>query len=161
MKKENSYTCFDNFVVAKFTNCEEYFLCDKDDWEYLKKYSWCKDGAGYAMHRFYEGAIPKNIRMHTLIVKAEKPFVVDHINKDKRDNRRTNLRIVSEQKNATNKRLSTRNKTGVEGVCVDKKSGKYRAYIGINGKHKSLGWYNTLEEAKAARIIAENAERDE
>lgn len=157
MKKRNDYTIFDTFVVARFTNCDEHFLCDIEDWERLKRFAWLKDDRGYPMHRFNVDGEWKNIRMHDMILNVPQGYVVDHSNRDKRDCRKTNLRLVTSAENARNKVLSTRNKTGVEGVCRDKRSGKYRAYIRCEGKHKSLGWYNTLAEAAEARMMAERA----
>lgn len=56
---------------------------------------------------------------------------------------------------AFKKGLSKNNKTGVKGVCWDKTFQKYCAYIGFQGKQIKLGKFNTLEEAKMARMMAE------
>ena len=60
---------------------------------------------------------------------------------------------------AYKKRLQTtkpnkNNKTGVRGVCWDKRRKKYIAYAEYNGKNKFLGRYNILEDAKKARELA-------
>lgn len=54
-----------------------------------------------------------------------------------------------------NKKIPTNNSTGVVGVSFHKKTGKYRAYLTVNGKRKHLGMYNTLSEAAEARRIGE------
>lgn len=54
-----------------------------------------------------------------------------------------------------NNKLTSRNKTGVRGVCYLKDKKMYRAYISINGKRKYLGDFNTLDEATAVRKNAE------
>ena len=52
-------------------------------------------------------------------------------------------------------KLSSRNSSGVKGVCFDKRKKKYRAYISINKKQIRLGLYKTLKEAAFARKKAE------
>ena len=54
-----------------------------------------------------------------------------------------------------NQRVCKTNKTRITGVCQDRKSGKYKAEIYINGKNKWLGSFNTILEAKEARKQAE------
>lgn len=52
-------------------------------------------------------------------------------------------------------RTPTHNTTGYKGVCYDKKSGKYMAYIMLRYKQKTLGRFSTIEEAVKARQRAE------
>jgi len=56
---------------------------------------------------------------------------------------------------ARNKRIYKNNKTGVNGVCLHKGNKKYSAYIWLNGKQKTLGSFDTIEEAGIARKEAE------
>ena len=69
---------------------------------------------------------------------------VDHINGDKLDNRRENLRLIAAAENAQNKR-STR------GVTQDPRTGKWVARAQVNGKRYLIGGFDTQEEATAAR----------
>lgn len=48
MKKHNEYYVFNNIVFVKYTNCNEYFICDLEDWNTLKEYSWMRLRNGYA-----------------------------------------------------------------------------------------------------------------
>lgn len=77
---------------------------------------------------------------------------VDHINGDPADNRIDNLRVVSAQGNARNKRRDHRNTTGVPGVYWHKEAGKWCA--GIN-KREKLGYFSNFEDAVKARKAAE------
>ena len=62
-----------------------------------------------------------------------------------------NLRICSPTQNVHNSRPSTRNKTGVRGVCFDKVKNKWRVGISINKKFKVVGYYEDLNQAITER----------
>lgn len=91
---------------------------------------------------------------HRVVMNAKKGEVVDHINGDTLDNRRSNLRVCSYSQNSKNQKISKRNKTGVVGVCMSK-NGKYIAQIRSDGKDMYLGSFKTIEEAIKARKDAE------
>lgn len=76
---------------------------------------------------------------------------IDHINGIRTDNRLDNLREASTQQNSWNSSTRKDSTTGYKGVSIDKRCGKYRAYININGKQKSLGYYTTAYEAHLVR----------
>lgn len=80
-------------------------------------------------------------------------FHIDHINGDKLDNRICNLRKSNPLSNQRNRKKNVNNSTGVNGVYVSR--GKYRARIKIKGVLVHLGTYDTLEEAKEARLLAD------
>jgi hypothetical protein len=83
---------------------------------------------------------------------------IDHINGNKLDNRRENLRVVSASVNQANrKRLNKNNSSGMRGVSLTKLSKKkpWKAQIMANRKQLHLGLFATKEEAIAARIAAE------
>ena len=75
---------------------------------------------------------------------------VDHIDNNKTNNHVLNLRWATRTENQRNRPKSKLNTSGVKGVYLEK--GKYRARIRIDGNHVCLGRYDTLEEAKQARI---------
>lgn len=81
--------------------------------------------------------------------------IIDHINGDGTDNRICNLRVVTDQENAMNKRLNKRNKIGAHDVHYAPHIRKWIARISFKGERKHLGVFKTLEEAKAARSQAE------
>ena len=82
---------------------------------------------------------------------------IDHINRDKLDNRIENLRCVTPGQNILNSKLSKNNTSGVTGVRFQPRGGKWTARVMIDRKEKHLGSFETFEEAKAAR---EKAVRD-
>jgi HNH endonuclease/AP2 domain len=81
---------------------------------------------------------------------------VDHINGVKIDNRACNLREATNSQNGKNLKLSKANKTGIAGVCWNKKHQSYRAYIKVEHKAMYLGTYKNLDDAAKARRNAED-----
>lgn len=80
---------------------------------------------------------------------------LDHINHCRSDNRIENLRLASLEINAKNRSKSKTNTSGVTGVSWHKSTGKWCAYIGVNGKPKNLGRFHRKEDAIKARLEAE------
>jgi hypothetical protein len=123
-------------------------LVDDEDYEWLCESSWSatlKRGVPYACGR-RKG---KFVYMHRLIIDAPSALDVDHINHNSIDNRRCNLRLATRSQNNMNglKRNNGR-VSRFKGACRDR--GKWRAYIGLNGRIKWLGFYGTEEEAALA-----------
>lgn len=69
-----------------------------------------------------------------------------------------NCRWATYTEQSRNKRKRNNNKSGVTGVCWDKRAKKYRAYIGVSGKQINLGCFLTLKEAIKARKVGEGVE---
>lgn len=83
------------------------------------------------------------------------PNSIDHINGDRSDNRISNLRSVSHSENMRNASMTIRNKSGVIGVCWDRRQHKWKACIQHAKRSVYLGHFEALEAAAAARKIAE------
>lgn len=103
------------------------------------------NGKRYLLHRLawfiHYGAWPKD--------------QLDHINRNRTDNRIANLREVDYLENNKNKSMPTRNTSGVVGVCWHRQAQKWQASIMVNQKQIHLGVFDTFEEAVAARKAAE------
>lgn len=82
------------------------------------------------------------------------PNQIDHINRIRTDNRISNLRLATIPENNQNQGKRRDNTSGVIGVYWDKKNGKWKAQISLNGRVMSLGRYETIEEATTARVAA-------
>jgi len=98
-------------------------------------------------------------RLIWLLLKGRWPNkFLDHINRDKSDNRVENLREATNRQNQRNSALSKRNSTGYKGVILSpfNKSNPYKAQIVIDGKQRSLGYYPTAELAHLAYVEAAN-----
>lgn len=125
-------------------------IVDDDDFERLNQFKWCFDNV-YAKRGVYipETQGTKTLRMHNDILTAPKGMVVDHINLNKLDNRKENLRVVSRQYNNIHRAKGCRNKTGFVGVqyIPHLKLKKWTAEIRMNGKRFYLGYFHTAIEA--------------
>lgn len=126
-----------------YTNHNEPILLDEKDCEQFGKQKWCLT-AGYPSARINYSFV----YLHRLIMQPAAGFVVDHINGNKLDNRRSNLRVCRQQMNIANKRMSKNNTSGFKGVRVE--GAKFRAYIKVNRKQINLGIYNTAISASKA-----------
>ncbi len=80
---------------------------------------------------------------------------IDHKNRIKSDNRWTNLREATNSQNNVNRPSGKSSNTGVTGVWYDKKRDQYRVKIQVKGHEYTIGRYNTFEEAKMWRKLAE------
>ena len=81
--------------------------------------------------------------------------MIDHINGDRSDNRVENLRLANQSQQNFNMGLRESNKTGVTGVAICSKTGRFRAYLTLGRKQIYLGNHVTLDAAVAARKEAE------
>lgn len=128
-----------------------YALVDPKDIERLSKWSWSFSGVnGYARRGERTSADKqKTIYMHREILKCPDNVEVDHANRNKLDNRRSNLRLATSRQNKINK--ATINRTsGYRGVFWHEKSRMWFAKIGINSKSKNLGYFASKKEAAKA-----------
>lgn len=81
--------------------------------------------------------------------------ILDHIDRDTLNSAIDNLREASPSENQKNRGINRNSTTGVKGVSLNSKTGRYEAYIKIYGKKKHLGLFNSIEEASAAQLKAE------
>ncbi len=121
-------------------------LIDIECIDLIKQYKWHLRTDGYV-------STGNNIYIHRLLMNPPKDMEIDHINRNKLDNRRENLRICTQQQNLQNKGILKNNTSGYTGVY--KRNNKWCARININKKQINLGTFDTFEEAKQARIKAE------
>lgn len=119
-----------------------YHKIDDIDRHLLSKHNWYVSNAGYAVATDYTD-YQKTIILHRIIMNAPKGVEVDHINHDRLDNRRINLRLVSHKKNSQHRKFV------LEAAGVRQRpSGKWEARYG----GKTLGTFLTYAEAKQVRL---------
>lgn len=161
LKWLNEY--FDNgeYIIIKIskseTNESYEVLIDYEDLEKVKKGKWSirKEQQNNKWKTTHSAIWTKtidgkknNFHMYQWILETkEKNVVVDHINGNRLDNRRRNLRIVSYKENSRNKKT--------KGYNYDKQTGKYLVRISFyNGKPINIGRYNTELEAETIYLKA-------
>ena len=104
------------------------------------------NGSGYRQISV-DGTVYLSHRLAWFICFNEWPKIVDHINRDRSDNRLDNLREVSQSINIHNS-SDRPSKTGFRNAR--KVGNKYQSEIKVNGKSIHLGMFNTAEEASSA-----------
>ena len=132
---------------------EKTAIVDDADYESLSLHHWSCCKAGYAMRGFSINGKKMYLKMHHVV--AGRPphgYVVDHINGNRLDNRRCNLRFVTYQQNAFNahKHQVENGTSRFKGVSYMKDKHKWRSRIMIGGREKHIGLYGTEEEAALA-----------
>ena len=123
-------------------------LIDIEDIERVKQYKWHMK---YNGNTHVEGKINgKVIQLHRFIMnEINSNILIDHINRNPLDNRKSNLRKCNRSENNSNRKIHTNNKLGIKNI--DYHQGQYRVSISKNGKQKCYGHYATLEEAIEVR----------
>lgn len=140
-------------AFIKLANTEEYMMCNEEELEKIKNYRWRLSYKGYARCIITINGKRKTVFAHRMIINAKENEIVDHINRNRLDNRKENLRIVDIRSSSINRRLKNGNKTGYSGVY--RKNDYWTAMITIEGKWKTIGCFDTLEEAVDARRKSE------
>lgn len=94
-------------------------------------------------------------RLAWFYVYGEWPKLLDHINRDRTDNRMSNLRLATRAENAMNVGLLKNNTSGVKGVSWCNTYKVWKAFIGVNGEIVILGSYRDKSLAIESRKRAE------
>lgn len=127
-----------------------YALVDDEDFEELNQWKWHLNN-GYACRKLCKILHRKNIRMHRIVNNTPEGFLTDHENRNKLDNRRSNLRTADKSLNGINREKQKNNASGFKGVYWHKKANKWMVDITIKGKYIYLGLYCSIEDAINAR----------
>ena len=134
-------------------------IIDDADWPTVQALTVYVGVNGYATYSRWLDGKSRPMTIHKLLMNPPKGAHVDHINGDKLDNRRANLRVVTPQRNQVNrKRLNRNNTSGIRGVaCRPNMSASkpWHAQITVQRKNIYLGMFSTREEAVEARRRAE------
>lgn len=126
-------------------------VVDRDDYAPLSRFSWyalkCRSNY-YA----YRSSGNKKISMARQLLNPSPGMVIDHINHDTLDNRRSNLRICTKSQNSRNRvNFNPKSKSGIRGVKWDARSRNWSATIYVSGKTLYLGHFrDKMEAAEAA-----------
>ena len=133
-------------------------LIDANDFQRISKHRWCLStkrhgGRAYVVRCSY----PENkiVMLHREILGAKSGRLVDHINLNSLDNRKSNLRFCTASQNCQNKGRQANNTSGFKGVWKHR-PGKWRAIVKANYRKYDLGLFDSpLAAFEARRNILE------
>ncbi len=123
----------------------EWAVVDAADLAWATQWNWTFVG-GYVVRKVGRGCA----RLHRELLGSRSDLVVDHINGDTTDNRRSNLRECTRRQNCLNAGVSKKSSTGMKGVKRTGRYGRYQATIGVNYTQIYLGVFLTPDEAADA-----------
>ena len=135
-------------------------IVDDEDYEKLVKYSWCYHGDGYAARGYNRNGKVIIVKMHHAVIgKPAAGYVVDHINGNRLDNRKCNLRFVTVQQNCFNSKkkkspVGAANPSPYKGVTWRNDRSKWRSCITVGWQRLYLGLFETAQEAALAYNVA-------
>lgn len=142
-------------VVGKLDSGEEFYI-DAEDFTKISDKSWHITPKGYLRHNFRGENGTMSFSMHHYVLgdKAD-GAQIDHIDRNKLNNRKSNLRVCDSFENAQNRGLRKTNTSGYTGVQYNKSKRKYEAWITAKGNKIYLGQFNCIDDAVDVRKNAE------
>jgi hypothetical protein len=121
-------------------------LVDEQDYSVLTKWKWKLGTSGYAQRNSCQRGEVKTLFLHRFLMSPPAGLSVDHINGNRLDNRKHNLRICTTQQNLQN----SKPRSGRKFKGVTKSRDAWQARIFADGRRISLGRFRSPEEAAAA-----------
>jgi hypothetical protein len=159
MRTRNVAVINDNDTISIYIGKKQWATIDTVDLPKVAKHKWSALPAGrkgyYAKATIRIGEKVTTLLMHHLIKPKRNGREVDHIDRNKINNTRGNLRLVTHQENLRNQGQRSGTKSGKTGVYVCGKTGAFKASVSVSGKRLHLGTFRTLKDAVNARKIGE------
>ncbi|WP_169426548.1 AP2/ERF family transcription factor [Curvibacter lanceolatus] len=133
------------------TRCGTEFYIDEDIFQEICKFTWRVSKDGYIFRKTTIGGKKgRNLMLHRVVLRQSDPTkLVDHIDGNKLNNLRSNLRIASKGENTCNQMKTSNTSSQFKGVTLLKKN-KWRAQIQINKKRFYLGEHDNEHDAAHA-----------
>jgi hypothetical protein len=150
-KKYNKYDLTGEYGIGWTLNTNQEFYFDLEDYDKIKDYCWCENVTKTGFSKLVSYINNITTSMHTVL--GFKFY--DHIDRNQLNNRKCNLRPATHQENRRNSTKPKNNTSGFIGVYLNKKDGKWKAKIKVDGKVISLGHYYNKADAVKARLKAE------
>lgn len=140
----------------------KFALVDDEDFDVLNKFKWCCNNWGYAMRNIQRNGIKSAIIMHREIMNTPKGMDTDHIDHNKLNNQKNNLRICTRRENQRNRKKNVNGTSKFKGVYATTEHGYkyYVSHIIVTGKRLFKTFPQTPEgEIEAAKWYNEQAEK--
>ena len=153
-KKYNNFTLVNDEYYIGYTKSGKEFYFDKDDYDKVSKYCWDVDGS----HGYVKTLVKcKKLYLHKLVMNIDygENIKVDHKNRHRNDCRKNNLQIATSCQNNMNMGVRSDNTSGIKGVYLDKRNGKFYSKINADKHTYNLGTFNDFTEAVLVRLEKE------
>lgn len=125
-----------------------YTMVDDEDFERVNVFEWHLNDKGYAVRRPHHPK--KTIRLHRFIMNPTSRQQIDHVDGNKLNNQKYNLRLCNNAENMRNRGKYRRNQSGYKGVWWHTQIGRWAANLRLNGKTVHLGIFDNKKEAAKA-----------
>lgn len=154
-KKYNQYDISGEYGIGITTNSLNEFYFDLEDYDLIKDYCWRESNRGYVVCT--DNKNRTSFKIYHIVLSHEggydKDKIIDHINQNKLDNRKNNLRLTTQYVNVVNSKMQKNNTTGITGVYF-RKNVKCQSWSSCIGK-LYLGTYTNKDDAIKSRLIGE------
>ncbi len=155
---DNRYESVDlltgRLTVVRINGAVHVFTYDLADHDLISRHRWHVNNGGYAYTSSSGGRADRHhVLLHRMLLGLDRgdKRIGDHVNGDRTDNRRSNLRVADHALNAANQAIiNDRGTSKYRGVCWDKSVEKWKAYGHVNGRLHNLGFF--LDEDEAAGV---------
>lgn len=125
----------------------KFAIVDDEDYDCLSRTKWYCSRSGYAIKNVWMGDKYEKLWMHLFIMPHPEGMETDHINRNKLDNRRSNLRVCTPSQNQSNKGVQSNNRSGIRGVSWNSRLSKWVVHVCKQGKVLHLGVFSNLGDA--------------
>lgn len=152
-KEYNKYNLSGEYGIG-YTNKNEEFYFDLEDYDKIKDYCWYIDNKSKYVKSNNRNKV---VYFHRIIVNAPNDKDVDHIHgkNTRNDNRKNNLRICEHFRNCENRDIQSNNTSGVKGVTWNSHLNKWEARIVVKNQRIRLGYFQDIKIAEQVRMQAE------
>jgi len=138
---------------------DKFTFVDDEDYEWLIQWKWHLHSSGYAARKDYLGKVGDTYRcttvlMHRFILETPIGLHTDHIDNNRLNNSRENLRICTNRQNSHNQSPIRKGSSKYKGVTWKNSNKKWCANIRVDGVQRHLGLFNTESEAAISYNIA-------
>ena len=132
-------------------------MVDDEDFDFLNQIHWQVDAFKCVGCHTKKDGKKSNILMHRMIMKPPKGVEIDHIDGNRLNNQKSNLRFATSSQNKINRGARKDNKSGYKGVSWHKQRNCWAVRLMINGKYQHLGLFQ--DKHKAAQVYNDNASK--
>lgn len=131
-------------------------LVSDEDYDYLNQWKWCVNGGGYATRSYRADGRKRYWRMHRIVVERTMDGPIpeglfpDHIDGDRLNNQRENLRLVTSSQNSMGRKSRAGSASQYKGVFLCVPTRHWEAIIGVAGQKIYLGTFSLETDAARA-----------